>query len=90
MAKFTGKLSNGFEYEIDTAVLESMRFIDALADAEEGTSSSPFSHAVKLLLGEKQREALYKHIEDGGEIVTVEMMGNIILEIFEEVPKGKN
>lgn len=62
----TGKLSNGFEYEVDEAGFDDMRFLDALADADEGDPLAA-SRVGTMLLGKDQKKALYKMLqgEDG-------------------------
>lgn len=80
----TGTLKNGFKYEYDDKVFHSMRFLDAIADSQRPDKAYAFSTMVVLLLGEDQREELYKYIEATGQDVTVELMGDIIQEITEK------
>lgn len=80
----TGTLQNGFKYEYDDKVFHSMRFLDAVADSQRPDKAYAFSTMVVLLLGEDQREELYKYIEATGQDVTVELMGDIIQEITEK------
>lgn len=88
MAKFTGTLSNGFEYEVDTDVLTNMRFLDMMVEAtEDGTL---FTRAVRMLFGVEQREALYTHIEEQGKVPTPDLIGELVGEIMMAVPEGKN
>lgn len=80
--KLTGTLLNGFEYELDLANARSMRFIDALAEATDENALA-FSKAVKILLGDEQREALYKYIEAQGQTPDVEIIANIMGELMQ-------
>ena len=88
MARFTGTLKNGFQYDVDSDVLTGMRFLDALADTDENPLL--FNKAVRMLLGSDQREELYKHIEENGGTASMEVIADIITEIVESYPQGKN
>lgn len=62
----SGKLDNGFEYEIDEKCLDDMRFLDALADADEGDPLAT-SRVCTMLLGREQKRRMYDTLktEDG-------------------------
>lgn len=62
-----GTTSTGFEYEFDETRLDDMRFVDILAvvtdqDAPKFERVSGVSKLINMLLGEKQKAALYEHI----------------------------
>lgn len=75
-----GKTASGFEYEIDPKALDNMELVDAIVEADE--SPLAVSRVVKLLLGDKQRKALYDHLrtEDGN--VPILAVSNAVAEIF--------
>lgn len=58
-----GKTSSGFKYKIADDALDDMELLDALAEMDEGSSTS-YRYAIKALLGEDQRKALYEHVRD--------------------------
>ena len=85
-----GKLKNGFEFEVDENVLDDMRLIDAMAEAQEDNPTK-FSKAILMVLGEDQRNRLYEHIalEDGR--VPIGSISEAFVEIFEAMgEEGKN
>ena len=63
-----GTTSSGFAYEFDEAKLDDMRFVDILAVVVDEKNASPLdkivgaSKLLLMMLGEAQKEALYKHI----------------------------
>ena len=58
-----GTTSSGFNYEIPDDALDDMELLDALVDMDEGSSTS-YRYAIKALLGEEQRQALYEHVRN--------------------------
>lgn len=62
-----GTTSSGFAYEFDELKLDDMRFVDILAVVVD-ENASPLdkivgaSKLLSMMLGEAQKEALYKHI----------------------------
>lgn len=84
----TGTLKNGFEYEVDLDKMDSMRFLDLIAEAKEDATA--FSRLVKMTFGTEQREALYRHIEAAGEVPTARMLDDILTEIIEQNQELKN
>lgn len=63
----SGTISNGFHYEFDEACADDMRFVDLIVtasdeDAAEFDRLSAASKMIELLLGKKQKAALYDHI----------------------------
>ena len=59
----TGKTKRGFEYAIDEADINNMEFLDALSGANDGDPLQA-SKVLRLLLGDKQRKALYDSLRD--------------------------
>ena len=56
MAK-KGTLENGFAYEVDENVLDDMRLVDAIAEAE-GENPLKVSKVMTMVLGDEQKERL--------------------------------
>lgn len=76
-----GKTSTGFVYKIDDDVLDDMELLDALVDMDNGDMSS-YRYAIKALLGEEQRKALYEHVRDKK---TGRVSAKKVFEAFAEV-----
>ena len=79
-----GKLENGFEYKIDENIFDDMRFLDALADANEGDPLAA-SRMCDMLLGKEQKKALYKVLTNEDGRVPVEDTLNCIVEIMRDI-----
>lgn len=76
-----GKTSTGFSYKIQDDVLDDMELLDALIDMDNGDMSS-YRYAIKALLGEEQRKALYEHVRDKK---TGRVSAKKVFEAFAEV-----
>ena len=76
-----GKTSTGFVYKIDDDVLDDMELLDALIDMDNDDMSS-YRYAIKALLGEEQRKALYEHVRDKK---TGRVSAKKVFEAFAEV-----
>jgi len=89
MAK-RGELANGFKYEVDENVLDDMRLVDAIAEAED-ENPLKVSKVMTMVLGKEQKERLYKHLENESGRVPVKTAMNALMEIFEAMGEdGKN
>lgn len=77
-----GKLSNGFEYQIDEAIFDDMNFLDALAEADEGDPLAA-SRVCNMLLGKTQKKELYKMLQNEEGRVPIEPALNCVKEIME-------
>ena len=85
-----GKLKNGFEFEVDENVLDDMRLIDAMAEAQD-ENPTKFSKAILMVLGAEQRDRLYEHIALENGRVPIEATSEALVEIFEAMgEEGKN
>lgn len=86
----TGKLQNGFEYEINEETFDDMRFLDALAEADEGDPLAT-SRVCGMLLGKDQKKALYDILKTKDGRVPIEATIECIKEIMEALgDEGKN
>lgn len=77
-----GELSNGFKYEIEDAIFDDMRFLDALAEADEGDPLAA-SRVCTMLLGKEQKKALYKMLQDEEGRVPIATALECVKEIME-------
>lgn len=83
------KTKSGFKFEVSEKTLDNMELVDAIAEAEE--DGAKISKVVTILLGKSQKSKLYDHLRDDDGIVSVESVGDEILEIFEILgEQGKN
>lgn len=78
----TGELSNGFKYEIDEVVFDDMRFLDALAEADDGDPLAT-SRVCDMLLGKEQKKALYKMLQNKDGRVPIEPVLECVKELME-------
>lgn len=79
-----GTLQNGFEYEIDENTFDDMRFLDALAEADEGDPLAA-SRLCNMLLGKEQKKKLYKLLADDNGRVPVTEALNCVVEIMQDI-----
>lgn len=86
-----GRTVSGFDFEIDENVVDDMRFIDALAEMDNG-SLIAVSKVASLMFDNEQKQRLYNHLaeqsEDGR--VHTEPFIKEIIEIFNYNQKTKN
>ncbi len=80
--------SSGFKYLIDLSKLNDMRFLDVLAEAQ--ASQVEFPKVVRFMLGEEQRNELYKYLEEKQGSVPVEVVIKDFYELMEKVKELKN
>lgn len=77
-----GTLSNGFKYEIDEVIFDDMRFLDALAEADDGDPLAA-SRVCDMLLGKKQKKELYSMLQNKDGRVPIESAIRCVKEIME-------
>lgn len=82
-----GTLDSGFEFEIDEAKIDDMRFLEDLAAMDENPLLMP--RVIERMLGKEQKERLYTHLEKDGK-VSISDFSAAISEIFEKSSKLKN
>lgn len=84
-----GKTSSGFEFEIDSMVMDDMELVDALADTMNDNPLS-FSIVCTKLFGNEQKKRLYNHLRKDGR-VPLEAISNEIADVFKAMGEdGKN
>jgi hypothetical protein len=76
----TVKLTNGFEVKVEPDELNDMYFVEALAEIETDVLVLP--KVMKMMLGEEQKKALYKSLEDENGRVPIEAITDAITEIM--------
>lgn len=76
----TVKLTNGFEVKVEPDELNDMYFVEALADIESDVLALP--KVMKMMLGDEQKKALYKSLEDENGRVPIETITDAITEIM--------
>lgn len=83
-----GKTLSGFDYEISDARLNNMELIDALAELE----SNPLRlvRVAELLLGDKQKKALYDFVRLKDDTVPIDAIERELMEILKSGRETKN
>lgn len=85
-----GKLSNGFEYEIDENVLDDMELIDAM-EQSQGDDPLKVSKVITMVLGKEQKKSFYDSIRNEDKRVPVEKAVELFTELIESLgDEGKN
>jgi hypothetical protein len=85
-----GKLSNGFEYEIDENVLDDMELIDAM-EQSQGDDPLKVSKVITMVLGKEQKKSFYDSIRNEDNRVPVEKAVELFTELIESLgDEGKN
>lgn len=85
----SGKTKSGFEYSIDSNVMDNMELLDAVAEIDGNPLA--LSKVLKMVLGDEQRKALYDHLRQEDGRVPVKAVSEEITDIFTSSGKnGKN
>lgn len=86
---YKGRTNSGFEFEVAETALDNMELIDLMAEVEDNPLL--FSKAVTLLLGKKQKKALYDSLRREDGTVPVKAVSETVTEIFNLLgDAGKN
>ena len=88
----TGKLENGFEYEIDEALLNDYEFLDIVASAVSGEDTTALFKVVNIMFpGEKKAKLLDFARDPETKRVPPEKVVEIVGDVMEDVKvEGKN
>ena len=81
---------SGYACSIDREALDDMRIMDALIDLQNGTKMEQVTALrtiIDRMLGEKQKELLYKHLEDKEGRAGMGMVQRELLYIFTKIGK---
>lgn len=82
------KTKDGFECEINLAVLESYRFLRCLQRTRnDGTY---FCDAIQMLIGEDAEDRLLDHLDEVGRGDSVEVLGEVLAELMNSHDELKN
>lgn len=83
-----GKISTGFEFDIEDERLDDMELVDIMAEIDENPLLMP--KLCKMLLGDEQKKKLYNHLRSEDGRVPIEAVTNAIQEIFNSPGDLKN
>ena len=84
-------LENGFVISVDENVIDNMELVDALAEMKDDDDSLGISKVARLILGKKQRKALYDAVRTEDGRVPLNEISHAIEEIFAAFDEqGKN
>lgn len=86
----TGTTRSGFVFSIDDNAADNMELIDALADMQNESDILAVSRVTNILLGPKQKKALYDHLRLSDGRVPVEAVSQAVIDIFTSNSKTKN
>lgn len=90
---FKGKTKSGFEFEIDPNKLNDMRVVDAIVEMQsenEALVMTALTKLMNLVLGEKQKQRLYTHLQVEGGRVPIDKFNEELTEIITSMNEGKN
>ena len=88
-----GKTKSGFEYKIEDTAFNDMRVIDLLIDMDNkdaGDAIIIMSKVSRLLLGEQQKNELYKAIANEDGSVGMDKFMDEMADILTSKPELKN
>ena len=84
-------LENGFVISVDENVIDNMELVDALAEMKDDDDSLGISKVARLILGKKQRKALYDAVRTEDGRVPLNEISHAIEELFAAFDdQGKN
>lgn len=86
-----GTTKSGFKFEVDEDVITSMEFVDMVAELDE--KPMRIGKVVRFMLGEDQKEKLYKHVRGDKKLTPAKDVDKEVNEIFDlinEAPETKN
>lgn len=85
-----GKLSDGYEVQINEGCLNDWMFLKTLRKIDKGDTGLIVDIAEKLLGGEEEVDKLAKHLENEEGITPADKMVEAIAEIMNSVNESKN
>ena len=86
-----GTTKSGFKFEVNEEAVKSMEFIDLVSDMDE--KPTMIGKVIKFMLGEDQKEKLYKHVRCDKKYTPAKDVNKEVEEIFDiinEAPETKN
>lgn len=86
-----GTTKSGFKFEVDEEAVKSMEFIDLVNELDE--KPTMIGKVIKFILGEDQKEKLYRHVRGDKKYTLAEDVNKEVDEIFDiinKAPETKN
>ena len=84
-----GKTSTGFEFQLHDECMDDMELLERMMEIQNGNPAALIP-ALKLLLGEEQKNQLYNHLRICDGRVPVKATAQAFAEICQAARKGKN
>lgn len=83
---------SGFEWDFDEDVMDDQELLDSLVEIDENPGG--YTRAIKLMMGEAGKNALYEHVRnERGKVKATEvakLIGEIIKQLGEKSKELKN
>lgn len=90
LPEIKGETATGFAFCISGETVDNMELVDALSEMDDGNELA-MSKALRLLLGDNQKKALYDHVRTEDGRVPIKAIASELKEIFQSTGKsGKN
>ena len=84
----SGTTSSGFAVKVDPEVIQDMEFIELAAEAQNNGLLLP--KLIEMVLGEKQKAALYDHVRNKKGRVLVSAVSDEFEEILQIIREDKD
>lgn len=84
----SGTTSSGFAVKVDPEVIQDMEFIELAAEAQNNGLLLP--KLIEMVLGEKQKKALYDHVRNKNGRVLVSAVSDEFEEILQIIREDKD
>lgn len=84
----SGTTSSGFAVKVDPEVIQDMEFIELAAEAQNNGLLLP--KLIEMVLGEKQKKALYDHVRNKKGRVLVSAVSDEFEEILSIIREDKD
>lgn len=86
----TGTTKSGFSFEVDEKTADNMELLEILEEMSNNDILA-MSKACKIILGDEQKKALYKHLRTEDGRVPVESVSEAVADVLNALGgKGKN
>lgn len=77
----TGKTRTGFDFEVNEKRMDDAEFLEKFVDMQKGEGLELFE-IIAVVLGKEQKAALYEHCRSEDGIVSMEVLGDEMADIF--------
>lgn len=86
-----GKTASGFNFKLYDNALDNMELVELMVDIQNTGNPLALGSALEMLLGEKQKKALYNHLRTEDGRVPVSAVSAAFVDIVKAAKnKGKN